>query len=79
MACVEELQKVKCFARPDLAQDDSVRAVPKGCLQKIADGDGLNAVLLAPRFEPHDVQLGQLEFGSILDHNEPLVVGNEPG
>src|SRR5882724_7523368 len=74
---IQELQQVECLAGPDLTQDDSVWAVTKRSLQKIADRYGWDAALLAARFEPDEIRLKQVQFRGVFDEDDPLVLGNE--
>jgi hypothetical protein len=74
---VKELQEVESLSASDLTQDQSVRAVAKGCFQEIADGHCRKAILFAAGFKADEVFLRQLKLGRIFDNEDPLVLRNE--
>jgi len=74
---IQELQQVRMPRRTGPHPDDSVWAVTKRSLQKIADRYGWDAALLAARFEPDEIRLKQVQFRGVFDEDDPLVLGNE--
>ncbi len=80
MAGVHRLQHVERFGAANLADDDPVRTHPQRVAHERALID-LPAPLdiRRPRFERDDVVLLQLEFGRILDGDDPFGVVDHPG
>ncbi len=73
----QELQQIEGFATANLSENDAVRAVAEGCLQQVSDSDSGKAVLFAASLESNEVFLREVNLGSVLDHEHPLVLGNE--
>ena len=76
MPRIEQLQKVEGLPASNLAQDDAVGTVPKGGFQEVANCDGGQAILLAPRLKPDEVTFVDLDLGGVFDDDDPLIVGN---
>ena len=74
---VQELQEIEGFATTNLPENDTVRAVAEGGLQKIANGHCWKSVLLAAGLKPNEVFLSQLNLCRILDHEDAFVWWNE--
>ena len=52
--------------------------MPKAGLEQIADGNGRNLwSLLAAGLEAYKVWLADVDFGSVFDDQQPVVVGDE--
>jgi len=78
MAGVHRLEHVERLAGANLTHDDAVRPHAQRVLDQIT-----LAHLAAPfdvgraRFEPGDVRLLQLQFGRILDRDDPFALVDE--
>ena len=77
VAGVKKLKQIERFAAANFAQNDAVGPMPKGGFQKIADGDGWQAVLRLPRLEADKVRLGQMDLGGVLDEQNPFILRDE--
>lgn len=58
----EKLQQIERLSGSDFAEENPVRPMPQSRLQKVPNGHGRRAVLLAPSFEAHEVPMGELDF-----------------
>ena len=78
MAGVHRLQHVERLLAADLADDDTVRAHTKCVDDQLPLPDGALALdVRRPRLKPDDVTLTQRQFGSILDRDDSLLIGDE--
>ncbi len=74
------LEHVEGLAAAHLADDDAVGAHAQGVAYEVADGDAAVALDVGrARFEADDVRLLELEFGGVLDGDDALALGDEPG
>src|ERR1700687_5815445 len=74
---VQKLQQVECLSPAYLTEDDSVRPMAKGCLQKIPDRHCRQAVLRLPGFQANQILLPHLNLGGVLDQQDSFVLGDE--
>ena len=77
MSGIQQLQQVKGFGSPNLAQQDSVGTMAKARLEQFADGHGGKAVLLTPGFKADQVRCSNLNLRGVLDDENAFVFGNE--
>ena len=75
MTCVEGLQEVERFRASDLADQDSIGPMTKGCTHQIRDRDGRQRLLLSKRylpsacFEPKQIRFLEVNLGRLLNHD----------
>src|SRR5215813_3447729 len=72
MSRVERLQQIVRFPASHLANEDTIRSVPQGCLQQIPNRDCRQISLCAPRFKPNDVRSFNLKFRRVLNDNHAV-------
>ena len=77
MPGVQELQEIEGFAAANLPENDAVRAMAESSFEEIADGHCRKAVLLPACFKSDEVLLREVNLGSVLNHKNPFVLGNE--
>src|SRR5947199_5204297 len=83
MTCVEGLQEVKRFRASDLADQDSIGPMTKGCTHQIRDRDGRQRLLLSKRylpsacFEPKQIRFLEVNLGRLLNHDYSVAIGNQ--
>ena len=70
-------KKIEGLASANFAEDQPVGPVTKRCFEKIPNGDGGQAVLRLPRFETDKIVLAHMNFGGVLDEENPFIGGNE--
>ena len=76
MAGVEGIEERSHLGSAHFAQDEPIRSPAEGGLQKFIERDvGFERVGLA--FYRHNVRLLDVEFGSVLDNHDAIVVRNE--
>jgi hypothetical protein len=76
MACVQGLQEIESLAATNLAEY-AIGPVPECSPKKVADGHVRPIGLLAPRLQSHQVRLGHLDFGGILNEHHAVLMGHE--
>lgn len=80
VAGVEGLQQIESFLAPYLPQDGALGPVPQAGLEQVADCNGRDLrSLLAAGLEADKVRLADVDFGSVLDDQQAVIVGNEIG
>jgi hypothetical protein len=77
VASVQELQELECLASTNLAQDNSIRSVPQGGFEKVANGDRFDAAQFSPCFQAHQVAVRQSNLSSVLDKQDAVVLRDE--
>ena len=74
---------IACSMSSDSPDRHSPTTIRSGRMRRAILHQVANRVLAAPfdvgpfRFEPHDVLLGQLQFGRVFDRDDSFLVGNE--
>ncbi len=74
------LEHVEGLAAADLADDDAVGAHAQRVAYEVADGDPALALHVGrPGLQADHMGLLELEFGGVLDGDDPLALGDEAG
>ena len=80
VAGVHGLEHVEGFARPDLADDDALRAHTQSVAHQVANRHLTTAFDVGrPVFHTHNVWLQQPQLGRVLDRDDALRVWDERG
>jgi pilus assembly protein CpaF len=78
MARIHRLQHVEGFLAAALAEDDAIGAHAKRVLDEVALPDlAMSLDIGGARFHARHVRLLQLQFGRVLDGDQPLFLGDE--
>ncbi len=78
VAGIHGLQHVQRGTVADLPDDDPVRAHPQRVTYQLPDRDPASVLQVRrPRFHPEHMILAQLQFGGVLDGDDPFVGGHE--
>ena len=77
MTRVEKLKKIEGLASADFPENQTVGSVTKRGFEEFADRDGGKPVLRLPCFETDKVVLAHMNFGRVLDQDNPFIGGNE--
>src|ERR1700679_2174094 len=76
VASVHRLQQVVTALIANLAHDDPVRTMPESSGQELTRSDGNLAGNRFDRLPANGIGMGYLQFGWLLNHDEPFVMGN---
>jgi multidrug efflux pump subunit AcrA (membrane-fusion protein) len=74
---IQCLKEIVCFPAADFADDHPIRPMPERGPQQVADRDGREIALRAPRLEANDVGLVDLQLRGILDNDNSIALRNE--
>ena len=72
MACVQGIEQCPCFQATDLAQDDSVGPMAKGCLEKTVESDGI-LMRVKLGFGGDNMGLAKVQFRRVFDGQDTFL------
>src|SRR5437899_2512015 len=73
---IERLQKVESLAASDFTQNDAVGPMAQSGSQQVPNSHSWDAGLFAPCLKSHEVGLDHLDFRSIFNQHNSILVGN---
>ena len=77
MPGIQKLEEVERLSPANLAEDDSVGPMAKGCFQEIPNRHRRQPVLRLPGFKANEIVLSHVNLGGVLDQQNSFVLRNE--